>query len=107
MTALAGLMLVNRGMLDTNAKGSKYWPEFAIDGKQDIEVRYILSHISGVCGWDEPVSNELLCYVEKSTAMAFHAIVLVDNRECVWLSWFHVRASHRGAGSSKHRKTMK
>ncbi|KAJ9664368.1 hypothetical protein H2198_000297 [Neophaeococcomyces mojaviensis] len=69
VTALAGLMLIDRGLLDANAKVSQYWPEFAQNGKEDIEVRHILSHTSGVPSWDLPVTLEDVCDLEKSTRM--------------------------------------
>ena len=37
-------MLVDRGLLDLNTPVAMYWPEFAANGKRDIEVRHILSH---------------------------------------------------------------
>jgi CubicO group peptidase (beta-lactamase class C family) len=37
VTALAALILVDRGQLDVFAPVAKYWPEFAANGKQDIE----------------------------------------------------------------------
>ena len=54
VTALAALMLIDRGLLDPFAPVAKYWPEFAANGKHDVEVRHILSHTSGVSGWDMP-----------------------------------------------------
>ncbi|PQE09841.1 beta-lactamase protein [Rutstroemia sp. NJR-2017a BBW] len=53
VAALAALLLIDRGLLDPYAKVSQYWPEFATNGKEDIEVRHILSHTSGLAGWDE------------------------------------------------------
>ena len=52
MTALAALVLVDRGELDLDAPVAKYWPEFAANGKEGIKVRHLLSHTSGVSGWD-------------------------------------------------------
>jgi CubicO group peptidase (beta-lactamase class C family) len=54
--SLAALMLVERGELDVNAPVADYWPEFAAQGKKDIKVRHLLSHTSGVSGWDQPFS---------------------------------------------------
>ncbi len=54
--ALAALMLVDRGDLDLYAPVADYWPEFAARGKQHVEVRHLLSHTSGVSGWDRPFS---------------------------------------------------
>jgi len=69
MTALAALVLVERGELDVHAKVSKYWPEFAANGKEDVLVRHLLSHTSGVSGWAQPVVADDLYDWEKSTAM--------------------------------------
>jgi CubicO group peptidase (beta-lactamase class C family) len=52
--ALAALMLVDRGELDLDAPVAKYWPEFAQNGKQDILVKQVMSHTSGVSGWQAP-----------------------------------------------------
>jgi CubicO group peptidase (beta-lactamase class C family) len=50
VTSLAALMLVDRGELDVDAPVARYWPEFAAQGKQDVPVRYLMSHSSGVSG---------------------------------------------------------
>ena len=60
MTALCALMLVDRGQLDLDAPVSKYWPEFAQAGKENIPVRYLLSHQSGLAVFDEPTPVEAL-----------------------------------------------
>jgi CubicO group peptidase (beta-lactamase class C family) len=56
--SLAALMLVDRGDLDVHAPVCGYWPEFSARGKKDIEVRHIMSHTSGVAGWDPPFTVE-------------------------------------------------
>ena len=67
VSALAVLMLIDQGKLDAFEKVSKYWPEFAANGKQDVEVRHFLSHTSGVSGWDQPTSPEEVFDIKKST----------------------------------------
>src|SRR6266851_7183559 len=69
MTALAALVLVDRGELDLDATVTKYWPEFAARGKAGIKVRHLLSHTSGVSGWDQPVTIDDVYDWDKSTAM--------------------------------------
>lgn len=69
ITSLAALMLADRGLLNVDDKVANHWPEFAQNGKQDIEIRHILSHSSGVSGWEKPISLEDICSVEKSTAL--------------------------------------
>jgi CubicO group peptidase (beta-lactamase class C family) len=69
MTALAALVLVDRGELDLDANVAKYWPEFAARGKAGIKVRQLLSHTSGVSGWEQPLTIEDLYDWGKSTAL--------------------------------------
>ena len=68
MTALAALVLVDRGELDLDASVAKYWPEFAANGKAGIKVRHLLSHTSGLSGWDQPITIEDLYDWDRSTA---------------------------------------
>jgi CubicO group peptidase (beta-lactamase class C family) len=68
VTALAGLMLIDRGLVEASAPVAKYWPEFAANGKQDIEFRHLMSHTSGVSGWDQPFAPEDMYDWDKSTA---------------------------------------
>ena len=68
ITNLAALMLVDRGQLDVYAPIARYWPEYAANGKQDIEVRHLLSHTSGVSGWDQPFLTEDMYDWDKSTS---------------------------------------
>ena len=69
MTALAALVLVDRGKLDLDANVAAYWPEFAARGKAGIKVRQLLSHTSGVSGWEQPITLEDLYDWDKSTAL--------------------------------------
>jgi CubicO group peptidase (beta-lactamase class C family) len=69
MTSLAALVLVDRGELDLDANVAAYWPEFAARGKGGIKVRQLLTHTSGVSGWDQPVTIDDVYDWDKSTAM--------------------------------------
>jgi len=69
MTSLAALVLVDRGELDLDANVAAYWPEFAARGKAGIKVRQLLSHTSGVSGWDQPVTIEDVYDWDTSTAL--------------------------------------
>jgi CubicO group peptidase (beta-lactamase class C family) len=57
VTSLAGLMLIDRGLVELTAPVATYWPEFAANGKQDIDFRHVLSHTSGVSGWELPFTT--------------------------------------------------
>jgi CubicO group peptidase (beta-lactamase class C family) len=84
---LAALMLVDRGDLDPYAPVGNYWPEFSAKGKKDVEVRHLMSHTSGVSGWEQPFSVrdmydwETACerlaqqrpWWEPGTASGYHA----------------------------------
>jgi CubicO group peptidase (beta-lactamase class C family) len=56
--ALCAHLLVDRGQLDLDAPVARYWPEFAAAGKQDMPVRYLLSHRAGLAGLREPTAPE-------------------------------------------------
>lgn len=67
VTNLAALMLVDRGELDVSAPVAEYWPEFAANRKESVEVRHVLAHTSGVSGWEPPFAVEELYDWPKST----------------------------------------
>ena len=56
ITSLCALLLADRGELDMRAPVARYWPEFAANGKEGIEVRHLLSHSAGLPGLDEAPS---------------------------------------------------
>jgi CubicO group peptidase (beta-lactamase class C family) len=67
VTALAALTLIDRGLLDPEERVSKYWPEFGVNGKEDIRVWHIFSHSSGLCTWEKPITTEFLLDTPAST----------------------------------------
>jgi CubicO group peptidase (beta-lactamase class C family) len=69
VSALAILLLADRGELDLDAPIARYWPEFAAAGKEGVLVRHALGHTSGVCGWQQPMTLADLYDLERSTAM--------------------------------------
>jgi len=58
LVATCLLLLLERGALELDAPVSRYWPEFAAQGKQDILVRHVVSHRAGLPGLLTPVSVE-------------------------------------------------
>lgn len=68
MAALTLLLLADRGELDLYAPVKTYWPEFAQNGKDGVQVRHFLSHSAGLSGMDEPMSGEDVYDWEKMTA---------------------------------------
>lgn len=69
VTALAALILIDRGELDPDATVAHYWPEFAAAGKRDTVVRHILSHTCGVPGWARRVSLDDIYDTQASAAL--------------------------------------
>jgi CubicO group peptidase (beta-lactamase class C family) len=69
MTALTALLVADRGELDFSAPVSKYWPEFAANGKKDIKVSHLMSHASGLSGWKEKMTTEDLYDWDKATSL--------------------------------------
>ena len=57
-TAICANLLAQRGDLDLDAPVAQYWPEFAAAGKQDVPVRWLLSHRVGLPVLDTPLSME-------------------------------------------------
>lgn len=69
VTALAGLMLIDRGLVSAHTPVAEVWPEFGAKGKDRVEFRHLLTHSSGVSGWDQPVTPEDILDRDRSTAM--------------------------------------
>jgi len=88
MTALCALILADRGELDLHAPVARYWPEFAQADKSEIEVRHLLGHTAGLCGWEETLAPQELAdwgrctsllaaqapWWEPGTASGYHAV---------------------------------
>jgi len=57
-TAVCANLLAQRGELDLDAPVATYWPEFAAADKEDIPVRWLLSHRVGLPIFDDPITVE-------------------------------------------------
>lgn len=69
ISSFAALKLISRGLLSHTEKVATYWPEFGANGKENIEVRHILSHSSGVSGWEKKMSVDDICDLPTATAL--------------------------------------
>ncbi|OJJ99110.1 hypothetical protein ASPACDRAFT_29927 [Aspergillus aculeatus ATCC 16872] len=67
ITALSTLLLIDRDQLSPTTPVNHYWPAFTASPK--IQVRHLLSHTSGLAGWDSPAptASEILD-IEACTA---------------------------------------
>jgi CubicO group peptidase (beta-lactamase class C family) len=87
-TAACAMLLVERGSLDLDAPVAEYWPEFKAEGKDNIPVRWLLSHRAGLpavdaslshaelFAWD-PIIDALAAqkpYWEPGTKHGYHAL---------------------------------
>ncbi|MGH0031986.1 MAG: serine hydrolase domain-containing protein [Myxococcota bacterium] len=71
MTALCAHMLIERGALDLDEPVARYWPEFAANGKQDLPVRWLLSHQAGLAAVRKPLSlDDLFGFDAVANALA-------------------------------------
>lgn len=60
-TTTAVMQLAEEGKLDLDAPVAHYWPAFAANGKEEITVRELLTHTSGLpAGIDSPELNDIL-----------------------------------------------
>ena len=69
MTALAALLLADRGELDLDAPVARYWPAFSQNGKRAVTTAQCLGHTAGVPGWSEPMAPEDLFDWQKCTTL--------------------------------------
>ena len=60
-TAICAHLLAQRGELDLDAPVVQYWPEFGGAGKDQIPVRWLLSHQAGLPVIDSPLTFEDAC----------------------------------------------
>lgn len=75
-TSLAALQLVERRKVDLDAPVASYVPEFAQNGKDDITVRHLLTHTSGLrpdpspnlCAYDTDEERWAVLYAEVPEA---------------------------------------
>ncbi|NYE70663.1 serine hydrolase domain-containing protein [Microlunatus parietis] len=63
-TAICAHLLAQRGELDLDAPVINYWPEFGAAGKDEIPVRWLLSHQAGLPVIDGPLTFEDACALD-------------------------------------------
>ncbi|PSK87470.1 CubicO group peptidase (beta-lactamase class C family) [Murinocardiopsis flavida] len=76
-TAICAHMLAQRGELDLDAPVIRYWPEFGANGKEQITVRWLLSHQAGLPVVDGPLTFEQAC--------AWHPVIrAIEAQKPMW-----------------------
>ena len=90
LAAMTMAMAHSRGWLDYEERVSRYWPEFAQQGKERITVRQLLAHQAGLFALDQPVDRGLITDLDRlavvlarqkpawepGTRQGYHAITL-------------------------------
>ena len=88
IAAICLLQLVEKGLLDLDEPVTTYWPEFSENAKENIPVRYLFCHKSGLCGIKTPLKTgaftdwNLICselakqstFWEPGTAHGYHGL---------------------------------
>lgn len=69
MTALTALLIADRGLLDFDAPVTRYWPEFAANGKERVKVSHLMSHSAGLSGWKEKITTQDIYDWDKVTSL--------------------------------------
>jgi CubicO group peptidase (beta-lactamase class C family) len=71
VVAVAAHILAQEGGLDFEAPVTRYWPEFARAGKQDMPVRWLFSHRAGLPAIDRPLTlDDVLTWTPVVDALA-------------------------------------
>jgi CubicO group peptidase (beta-lactamase class C family) len=65
MSGLAMALAHSRGLFDYEELVSKYWPEFAQNGKEKITVRQLLSHQAGLFAFDITVDKDIIADLDR------------------------------------------
>ncbi|KAL3458263.1 beta-lactamase/transpeptidase-like protein [Aspergillus heterothallicus] len=68
ISALAILLLIDRGQLHPDDPVSTHWPEFDTEDKRGILVKHLLAHTSGLPSWDPAISVETLYDIPLATS---------------------------------------
>jgi len=68
LVALCALQLVAQGALDLNQPVAHYWPEFAQADKENITVRQVLCHRSGLSAFNQRIADDQIFNWEAMTA---------------------------------------
>ena len=90
LAAMTLALAHSRGWLDYDERVSKYWPEFAQQGKEKITVRQLLAHQAGLFAIEEPVDRSVIADLDRlavvlarqkpawepGTRQAYHALTL-------------------------------
>ncbi|MFW9926589.1 MAG: serine hydrolase domain-containing protein [Candidatus Thorarchaeota archaeon] len=65
LSALAMALAHSRGLFEYDEPVSKYWPEFAQQGKEKITIRQLFAHQAGLIAFDELGDKEVVANLDR------------------------------------------
>lgn len=65
LSALAMALAHSRGLFDYDEPVSKYWPEFAQQGKEKITIRQLFAHQAGLFAFDEMSDKKIITDLDR------------------------------------------
>jgi len=65
ISGLAMALAHSRGLFDYDERISRYWPEFAQQGKDKITVRQLLAHQAGLFAFDETGDRSIVADLDR------------------------------------------
>lgn len=74
LEAIAMASLVDRGLLDYDAKVVNYWPEFGVNGKDKLSIADVMRHEAGLAAFDTSLKAEDL-HLEQIKSNAIGRII--------------------------------
>lgn len=69
IAALTVAVAVSQGLFEYDDKVSKYWPEFAQNGKENITIRQLMSFQAGLCYIDQKLDNTMIADLDRLAAL--------------------------------------
>jgi CubicO group peptidase (beta-lactamase class C family) len=69
LSGLAMALANSRGLFDYDERISKYWPEFAQNGKERITIRQLLAHQAGLYAFEELADRSILADPDRLTVV--------------------------------------
>lgn len=80
LAAACALWLVDRGVLELDARVAALWPEYGQAGKQDTTLRHLLSHQAGLLGWRAAQPLEALLDHDRAAELLAAGLVAAGDR---------------------------
>ena len=102
-SALCGLRLVERGLLDLDVPLARWWPELAGSGREAITLRHVLSHQGGLPGIAEPLPDGTMLDWTRMVHAPRAPAAVVDARHRARLPRQHLRLAGRRGGATRGR----